>query len=81
MGREICLRQVRKGREPEEDFLGLMFGNHDEEDGEAKRDQLRYIQGLSYSLVQAGPTVIHGVLPQGKEHRRVCPRRSLSTIV
>ena len=38
-----------------------VFGNHDEEDGDAKRDQVRYLQGLPYSLVQAGPTDIHGV--------------------
>ena len=38
-----------------------VFGNHDEEDGDAKRDQVRYMQGLPYSLVQAGPTDIHGV--------------------
>lgn len=38
-----------------------VFGNHDEEDGGAKRDQIRYLQGLPYSLVQAGPTDIHGV--------------------
>ena len=38
-----------------------VFGNHDEEDGDAKRDQIRYLQGLPYSLVQAGPADIHGV--------------------
>ena len=39
----------------------LVFGNYDEEDGEAKRDQVRYMQSLPYSLVRAGPTDIHGV--------------------
>jgi DNA repair exonuclease SbcCD nuclease subunit len=38
-----------------------VFGNHDEEDGDNKRNQLRYMQGLPYSLVQAGPPDIHGV--------------------
>jgi hypothetical protein len=38
-----------------------VFGNQDEEDGEAKRDQVWYVQGLSYSLVQAEPMDIHGV--------------------
>lgn len=38
-----------------------VFGNHDEEDGDAKMAQLRYMQGLPYSLVQAGPPDIHGV--------------------
>jgi len=38
-----------------------VFGNHDDEDGDTRRDQLRYMQGLPYSLVQAGPSDIHGV--------------------
>ena len=38
-----------------------VFGNHDEEGGDAKTDQLRYMQGLPYSLVQAGPADIRGV--------------------
>lgn len=41
-----------------------VFGNHDDEDpGQAgtRRDQLRRMQGLPYSLVQAGPEDIHGV--------------------
>jgi len=29
----------------------LVFGNHDEEDGEAKRDQVQYTQGLPDSLI------------------------------
>ena len=38
-----------------------VFGNHDDEDGELRRDQVRYMQGLPYSLVEAGPKDIHGV--------------------
>ena len=38
-----------------------VFENRDERDGEAKRDQVRYIEGLPDSLVRAGPTDIHGV--------------------
>jgi len=39
----------------------LVFGDRDDEDGDSKRDQVRYMQGLSYSLVQAGPTDIRCV--------------------
>jgi hypothetical protein len=39
----------------------VVFGNHDDEDGDLKKDQLRYMQGLPYSLVQAGPSDIDGV--------------------
>lgn len=38
-----------------------VFGNHDEEDGDVKLAQLRYMQGLPYSLIQEGPSDIHGV--------------------
>lgn len=38
-----------------------IFGNHDDEDGDSRADQVRYMQGLPYSLVQAGPKDIHGV--------------------
>lgn len=38
-----------------------IFGNHDEEDGDSKRAQLRYMQGLPYSLIEQGPPDIHGV--------------------
>ena len=37
-----------------------IFGNHDDEDGDTRRDQIKYMQGLPYSLVQAGPKDIHG---------------------
>ncbi|KIP02828.1 hypothetical protein PHLGIDRAFT_122109 [Phlebiopsis gigantea 11061_1 CR5-6] len=37
-----------------------VFGNHDDEDGESRRDQVKYMQGLPYSLVQEGPKDIHG---------------------
>ena len=38
-----------------------VFGNHDDEDSSSRRDQLRLMQGLPYSLVEAGPEDIHGV--------------------
>ncbi|GJE90394.1 metallo-dependent phosphatase [Phanerochaete sordida] len=38
-----------------------IFGNHDDEDGETRLEQVRYMQGLPYSLVEAGPKDIHGV--------------------
>ncbi|PCH44068.1 Metallo-dependent phosphatase [Wolfiporia cocos MD-104 SS10] len=38
-----------------------IFGNHDEEDGDSKELQVKYMQGLPYSLVQQGPKDIHGV--------------------
>ena len=38
-----------------------LFGNHDEEDGEAKRDQVQYMQGSPYNHVKTGPTDLHGV--------------------
>ncbi|KAI9435260.1 Metallo-dependent phosphatase [Lactarius indigo] len=41
-----------------------VFGNHDDEDARdsgSRRDQIRLMQGLPYSLVEAGPEDIHGV--------------------
>lgn len=38
-----------------------VFGNHDDEDGDLKIAQARYMQGLPYSLVQLGPSDIDGV--------------------
>ncbi len=38
-----------------------IFGNHDDEDGDTRAEQIKYMQGLPYSLVQAGPKDIHGV--------------------
>ena len=38
-----------------------VFGNHDDEDGDSRTAQLRYMQALPYSLVQPGPKDIHGV--------------------
>ena len=38
-----------------------VFGNHDEEDGLAKDVQLRYMQGLPYSMVERGPKDVYGV--------------------
>jgi hypothetical protein len=37
-----------------------VFGNHDDEDGDLRKDQIRYMQALPYSLVQAGPSDIDG---------------------
>ena len=38
-----------------------VFGNHDDEDGLSRQEQMRYMQGLPYSLVEPGPKDIHGV--------------------
>lgn len=38
-----------------------IFGNHDDEDGDTRSDQIKYMQALPYSLVQPGPKDIHGV--------------------
>ncbi|KAJ3540453.1 hypothetical protein NM688_g6225 [Phlebia brevispora] len=38
-----------------------VFGNHDDEDGDTRSEQIKYMQALPYSLVQAGPKDIHGV--------------------
>ncbi|EPT01283.1 hypothetical protein FOMPIDRAFT_1023369 [Fomitopsis schrenkii] len=38
-----------------------VFGNHDDEDGDATREQqIKYMQGLPYSMVERGPKDIHG---------------------
>ena len=38
-----------------------VFGNHDDEDGDASREQqIKYMQGLPYSMVEQGPKDIHG---------------------
>ncbi|KAG1878635.1 Metallo-dependent phosphatase-like protein [Suillus tomentosus] len=38
-----------------------IFGNHDEENGDVKQEQVRMMNALPYSLVQRGPKDIHGV--------------------
>lgn len=41
-----------------------VFGNHDDEDARErglKKDQVKLMQGLPYSLVEAGPEDVHGV--------------------
>lgn len=38
-----------------------IFGNHDDENGASKEEQLRMMQGLPYNLVEAGPKDVHGV--------------------
>ncbi|CAL1715541.1 unnamed protein product [Somion occarium] len=38
-----------------------VFGNHDDEDGETRETQVKWMQGLPYSLVETGPKDIHGV--------------------
>ena len=38
-----------------------VFGNHDDEDGASREDQLKRLQGLPYSLVERGPVDVHGV--------------------
>lgn len=38
-----------------------VFGNHDDEIGAGKEEQLKLMQALPYSLVQRGPKDVHGV--------------------
>ena len=38
-----------------------VFGNHDEEDGMAKEQQILLMKSLPYNLVERGPKDIHGV--------------------
>ncbi|KAH9479462.1 putative inactive purple acid phosphatase 29 [Psilocybe cubensis] len=38
-----------------------VFGNHDEEDGMAKEQQVTLMKSLPYSLVERGPKDVHGV--------------------
>ncbi|KAF8075000.1 Metallo-dependent phosphatase-like protein [Lyophyllum atratum] len=38
-----------------------VFGNHDEEDGLLKEEQLMLMKALPYSLVERGPKDVHGV--------------------
>ena len=38
-----------------------VFGNHDEEDGTRKDEQVKLMKALPYSLIEAGPKDIHGV--------------------
>lgn len=38
-----------------------VFGNHDEENGDVKAEQMKMMQALPYSLVERGPKDIHGV--------------------
>ncbi|KAJ3496764.1 hypothetical protein NLJ89_g10439 [Agrocybe chaxingu] len=38
-----------------------VFGNHDEEDGMRKEQQVALMKGLPYSLVETGPKDVHGV--------------------
>jgi DNA repair exonuclease SbcCD nuclease subunit len=38
-----------------------VFGNHDDEDGTSRNEQLRMMQALPYSLVERGPPDVHGV--------------------
>ena len=38
-----------------------VFGNHDDEDGALKEEQVKLLQALPYSLVERGPKDVHGV--------------------
>lgn len=38
-----------------------VFGNHDDEDGALKDEQVKLLQALPYSLVERGPKDVHGV--------------------
>ena len=55
-----------------------VFGNHDDEDGISRAAQVKYMQGLPYSLVERGPKDVHGVgnyvLKVWSADRYVCGR-------
>lgn len=38
-----------------------VFGNHDDEDGMSREDQMTLMAGMPYSVVEPGPKDIHGV--------------------
>lgn len=38
-----------------------VFGNHDDEDGKSREDQMRLLAALPYSLAEPGPKDVHGV--------------------
>lgn len=38
-----------------------VFGNHDDESGYPKEDQIMLMKALPYSLVERGPKDVHGV--------------------
>jgi metallophosphoesterase superfamily enzyme len=38
-----------------------VFGNHDDEDGADREEQMKLMQAMPYSLVQRGPRDLHGV--------------------
>ena len=38
-----------------------VFGNHDDEDGMSREDQMTLLQAMPYSMVSPGPKDIHGV--------------------
>jgi hypothetical protein len=38
-----------------------VFGNHDEENGIRKDEQMKLMKSMPYSLVQEGPKDVHGV--------------------
>jgi DNA repair exonuclease SbcCD nuclease subunit len=39
----------------------VVFGNHDDEDGGGRAEQVKMMQTLPYSLVERGPSDVHGV--------------------
>ncbi len=62
LGRAVRACEVCEGRhEPTCPLGAAIFGNHDDEDGMSRETQLRYLQGLPYSLVERGPKDVHGV--------------------
>ena len=63
VGREICLGQIRKGRDPEEDSSA--FGTHHEGDREAKRDRAKIV-------LQPCPTRVH----RHPHYKKPCPQGS-----
>ena len=38
-----------------------VFGNHDDEEGLSREEQMALMQGMPYNLVEPGPKDVHGV--------------------
>jgi hypothetical protein len=38
-----------------------VFGNHDDEDGVWKGEQVKMMEALPYSLIERGPKDVHGI--------------------
>ena len=58
-----------------------VFGEHDDEDGVLKHEQIKLLQGLPYSLVERGPKDVHGVGNYVLKVKSADPQVSLSFLL